>query len=122
MEKDLNTEKLKFKIPPIYYILIISIIIIAAWIIVTSMGWITVESILLDFIGFISMLVVIFMLAVLGAVFLGMYISHRILSAKGFSPFERAMLEMREDMTKINERLGKIEQKLSDNPGKKKGK
>ena len=119
MEKDSGTTELKFRIPPIYYIFIISIIIIAGWLIVISLGWVTVESILLDFIGFISMLVVIFMLAVLGAVFLGMFISHKILASKGFTPFERAMLEMREDITKINERMESIEKSLSNNPGKK---
>lgn len=120
MEKNLSPEKLKFKIPPIYYIFIVSIIIIAAWIIVISLGWITIEYILLNFIGFISQLVIIFMLAVLGAVFLGMFISHRILSAKGFTPFERAMLEMREDINQINEKLDNLENKLSNNPGNKK--
>jgi hypothetical protein len=119
MEKDFSPEKLKFRIPPIYYIIIVSGIIIAGWIIVVSLGLVTVENILLDFIGFISMLVVIFMLAVLGAIFLGMFISHRILSSKGFTPFEREMLEMRSDINKVNERLGKIEHGLSNNPGKR---
>jgi hypothetical protein len=90
------------------------------WIIAISLQWITVEDILLNFVGFISMLVVIFMLAVLGAIFLGMYISHRILSSEGFTPFERGMLEMREDLNKISERLNEIEDNMVNNPGDKK--
>lgn len=120
MEKNPGTERMKVRIPPIYYIIIIGFLIIGAWIIVISLGWVTVESILLDFIGFISMLVVIAMLAVLGAIFLGMFISHKILASKGFTPFERAMLEMREDITRIDQRMEKLEQRLSGNPGKKK--
>lgn len=111
---------MKVRIPPIYYIIVIGFIIIAAWIIVVSLRLVTVESILLDFIGFISMLVVIAMLAVLGAIFLGMYISHEILASKGFTPFERAMLEMREDMSSMDKRMEKLEKNLIQNPGKKK--
>jgi len=119
MEKDIGAERIKFRIPIIYYVFVFAIFIIAAWIIVIQLGWITVNSILLDFIGFISMLVVIFMLAVLGAIFMGMFISHRILASRGFTPFEREMLEMRDDLNKIDERLERIEKSVSGNPGKR---
>ena len=119
MEKDTGSERLKFRIPPIYYLIVITLIIIMGWIIVISLGWVTVDNILVDFIGFISMLVVIFMLAVLGAVFLGMFISHKILSSKGFTPFEREMMEMREDIAKMSDKIANIEQRLTDDPEQK---
>jgi len=55
----------------------------------------------------------IVVLALLGAIFLGLFLGHRILSVGGFTPFEKSMLEMKEDIKKIDERLEKIEKKLS---------
>ena len=120
MEKDTGAERIKFRIPIIYYVIIVALIIIATWIIILQLGFVTVESLLLNFYGFISMFVIISMLAVLGAIFMGMFISHTILVSRTFTPFEREMLEMREDLTKINEKLEKIERSMSGNPGKKK--
>jgi hypothetical protein len=120
MEKDTGAERIKFRIPIIYYVIIVALIIIAAWIVIIQLGFVTVESLLLNFYGFISMVVIVSMLAVLGAIFMGMFISHRILASHGFTPFEREMLEMREDLNKINEKLERMEKSVSRNPGKKK--
>jgi hypothetical protein len=119
VESSIEKERLKFKLPPIYFIFVAVIIAIAIWIITALTGIIEVEDLILNFLGFISMLVAITMLAILGAGFLGMYISYRILSKKGFTPFEISMLEMYDEVHKINERLDKIESKL-ENPKKKK--
>jgi len=55
----------------------------------------------------------IIVLALLGAIFLGLFLGHRTLSVGGFTPFEKSMLEMKEDIKKVGERLEKIEEKLS---------
>ncbi len=55
----------------------------------------------------------VIVLALLGAIFLGLFLGHRILSVHGFTPFEKSMLEMKEDIKKIGERLEEIERKLS---------
>jgi len=83
-------------------------------------GLIRLADIVLNFFLIIFSLVVIAILAIIGAVFVGIFVSHRILSAQGFTPFEREMLEMREDVKKIRERLDLIEQKLvgQSNQGK----
>lgn len=47
-------------------------------------------------------------LALIGAIFIGMLLSHRILSIGGFTPFEEEMLKMREDIKEINRRLEKL--------------
>ncbi len=55
----------------------------------------------------------IIVLALLGAIFIGLFLGHRTLSIGGFTPFEKSMLEMKEDIKKVGERLEKIEEKLS---------
>ena len=55
----------------------------------------------------------IIVLALLGAIFLGLFLGHRTLSVGGFTPFEKSMLEMKEDIKKVGERLQEIERKLS---------
>jgi hypothetical protein len=119
MEKPADPERIKFRIPIIYYVIIVALIIIALWIIIIQLGFITVNNLLLNFYGFISMVVIVSMLAVLGAVFMGMFISHRILATRGFTPFEREMLEMREDITRLHEKIDKMERSNAGNPGKK---
>lgn len=74
-------------------------------------GLINFTDIVFNFFLIIFSLVVIAILAIIGAVFVGIFVSHRILSAQGFTPFELEMLEMREDVKKIRERIDALEQK-----------
>lgn len=105
--------KLKVKISKTF---IVTIIIIAA---ITGM----VCAILFDLVDvgnvfdwikwFIFVAFFILVLALLGAIFLGLFLGHRTLSVAGFTPFEKSMLEMKEDIKKIDRRLEKIERKLN---------
>lgn len=65
-----------------------------------------------SFIGFIYALTVISVLSIIGAVFVGMFVSHRILSTKGFTPFEQEMLRMRGEIRELNERVSEIAVRL----------
>jgi amino acid permease len=118
MKQNDKIKELKYRIPLIYIFLLIVLIIIASWIIGSITGLIPIEDILLNFIGFVSMLVTITMLAVVGAIFLGMYLSHRILTKKGFTPFEISMLEMHEDIKELKHRLIKLENGINNKKGK----
>ena len=109
MRQNQGNKELKYRIPLLFYFLLIILIIIATWIIGTVTGIIPITDILLNFIGFISMLVTITMLAIVGAIFIGMYVSHRILTKKGFTPFEISMMEMHEDIKDIKKRINKLE-------------
>jgi len=60
------------------------------------------------FVAFVFALVVISVLAIVGAVFVGMFVSHRILSTQGFTPFEQEMLRMRQEVRELNERVSEI--------------
>ena len=58
-----------------------------------------------NFDAFMFALVFISVLSIIGAVFLGMFISHKIMSISGFTPFEEEMLLMREDIKEIKIKL-----------------
>lgn len=57
-------------------------------------------------------LTIISILSIIGAVFVGIFASHRILSPPGFTPFEQEMLRMREDLRELQERVGQIAARL----------
>lgn len=59
---------------------------------------------------------VIGILSILGAVFLGIFVATRILGSQEFSPFEREMLAMREDVKALTAKLEELSARLTSNP------
>ncbi len=57
-------------------------------------------------------LIFVTILALIGAIFIGIYVSQRLLSPRGFSPFEEEMLKMRADVTELRRQV----QDLSSHP------
>ena len=66
-----------------------------------------------SFLIFLIGLMVVSVLSIIGAVFVGMFVSHRILSTKGFTPFEQEMLRMRQEVRELSDRLGEIATRLA---------
>jgi len=57
---------------------------------------------------FVLALVIIAVLAVIGAAFMGVLISHRIFSVKSFTPFEEEMLQMRREVKEIKKKIDEL--------------
>jgi uncharacterized membrane protein (DUF106 family) len=57
---------------------------------------------------FVLALVIIAVLAVIGAAFMGVLISHRIFSVKSFTPFEEEMLQMRREVKEIKKKVDEL--------------
>lgn len=72
------------------------------------MGWINPGDLVGSFFLLVYAIVVISVLAIIGAVFVGIYLSHRILATRGFTPFEQEMFLMREEVQKLSERVDAI--------------
>jgi predicted membrane protein len=70
---------------------------------------ITFGDIIANFFLFLVVLVIIAILAIIGAMFVGVFISHRIFSVKAFTPFEEEMLRMREEVAEIKEALERMD-------------
>lgn len=60
------------------------------------------------FFVFVLALVIIAVLAVIGAAFMGVFISHRIFSVKSFTPFEEEMLQMRREVKEIKKKVDEL--------------
>ena len=70
---------------------------------VTHLFTLPLSSAIGDPLAFVSALVFTTILALVGAIFIGVYISARLLSEGGFSPFEEEMLKMRNDLRELKE-------------------
>jgi uncharacterized protein YneF (UPF0154 family) len=89
--------------PTLAWLLIV--IVLVAVLIGQLLGIISIESALANFYILFIALLAITILAVIGAVFLGIFISHRIFTGKDFTPFEKEMLSMKDDIAHIKEKL-----------------
>lgn len=83
-------------------------------------GRITTGDVIGSFLTFLVALMVISVLSIIGAVFVGMFVSHRILSTKGFTPFEQEMLRMRQDLRELSDRVEQIATRLGVSLGNRK--
>ncbi len=91
---------------PVPLILLGSIIVGIGLVAVAMMtGVLPMRDVLTGFYTFVFGLVVISILAIIGAVFIGMYISHRIFSNRQFTTFEEEMLKMKDDVEEIKKKL-----------------
>ncbi len=77
-------------------------------------GYFPIQDIFIDFYIFIFALVLISILGIIGAAFLGIYISHRVFSSQDFSTFEEEMLKMKTDIDYIREKIDDLTEDDSD--------
>ncbi len=61
-----------------------------------------------DPLAFVFALVFTTILAMVGAIFIGVYISHRMQYASGFTPFEEEMLRMRSDVKDLKSDIAEL--------------
>lgn len=74
-------------------------------------GIIRLSSIAANFYIFMFSLVTISILAVIGAIFLGITIAHRLLESRGFTPFEMEMLSMKEQISEMRKAIEELARK-----------
>ncbi|MDE1821318.1 MAG: hypothetical protein KGJ23_14475 [Euryarchaeota archaeon] len=77
------------------------------------------SSIISNTLSFVFALVLVTILALVGAVFVGIFIAHRILSPQGFSPFEEEMLKMRQEVQELHRKLDRLH--VPQVPGRSQG-
>ncbi len=53
-------------------------------------------------------LIFVTIVALVGAIFIGIYVSQRLLSPRGFSPFEEEMLKMRAEVLEMRRQLQEV--------------
>jgi hypothetical protein len=67
-----------------------------------------VQSAIADPLAFVFALVFTTILALVGAIFIGIYISNRMLNPAGFTPFEEEMLRMRKDLQDLQRSVDEV--------------
>jgi len=83
---------------------------------ITHLFTLPIQSAIGDPLAFVFALVFTTILALVGAVFIGIYASARILSPSGFTPFEEEMLQMRSDIRDLAASVRRIEQDQRGEP------
>ncbi|HVL86791.1 MAG TPA: hypothetical protein VM681_02090 [Candidatus Thermoplasmatota archaeon] len=91
-------------LPKAYLALLALVGLAFAAVALTATGVVTVESVFLLLLNYVFQVFAVTVLAALGGVFVGMLLAHRILSTRGFSAFERELLET----------LGDVRERLDD--------
>lgn len=74
----------------------------------THLFTVPIQSALGNLLSFVFALVFTTILALVGAIFIGIYISQRLQSPTGFSAFEEEMLKMRADVNRIKEDVAEL--------------
>ncbi len=67
----------------------------------------------------ITAVAVIGILSIIGAVFVGIFITQRVLSSQEFTPFEKEMLAMREDVKQLGAKVEDLTREVAGNPGRR---
>lgn len=93
------------------FLLVVSVLVIFE--IGQIMGVVSYTGVTTNLPVFIMAVVLVSLFSVIGAMFLGMYVSHRFFTTRGFTPFEEEMLHVREDVKDIRERLVRLEEALT---------
>ena len=97
---------------PISLLIVASVLIfIGILVIMIFTGYISFEQIFTRFIVFVFSLVIISILAVIGAIFIGMFISHRVFSSRQFTTFEEEMLKMKSDVNEMKKMVEELKEK-----------
>ena len=79
----------------------------------THLFTLPIQSAIGNLLGFIFALVFTTIVALVGAIFIGIYISHRLRAPNDFTPFEMEMLKMRAEVAQLGRDLGELTASLA---------
>ncbi|HEY6238254.1 MAG TPA: hypothetical protein VIZ68_03610 [Thermoplasmata archaeon] len=85
----------------VFWISVILVLLFVEFAEITRLFTLPVQSALGNLLSFIFALVFTTFLALVGAIFIGIYISHRLQAPGEFTPFEEEMLKMRSDVQSL---------------------
>ena len=83
---------------------------------ITRRFTIPVQNVIGDPLAFVVALVFTTLVALVGAIFIGVYLSHRLLAPTGFTPFEEEMLRMRADLQDVKRNVAELRGQAGHDP------
>lgn len=92
----------------VFWLTVIAVLVFVEVAELTRLFTLPVQSAIANLLSFIFALVFTTILALIGALFIGIYISQRLQSPGAFTPFEEEMLKMRADLKAIRSDLAEI--------------
>jgi len=84
---------------------------------ITHVFTVPIQNVLGDPLAIVVALIFTTIVALVGAIFIGVYFSHRILSPTGFTPFEEEMLRMRADVQQVKRDVAELRREANPNSG-----
>jgi hypothetical protein len=92
----------------IFWSALIAVLLVVELAEITHVFTLPIQSAIGDPLAFVFALVFTTILALVGAIFIGIYFSARILRGSGFTPFEEEMLRMRVDLRELKATVEEI--------------
>jgi hypothetical protein len=93
------------------WLLVVAVLVVTEVAIV--LGLLNPNDLVANFFLFVFALAIVAVLAIVGAVFVGIFLTHRVLATQAFTPFEMEMLRMREDVRDALDRIEALDRKVS---------
>jgi membrane protein implicated in regulation of membrane protease activity len=100
----------------LFWIAVIVLLVVGELAEITHVFTVPVAAAFLSPYAILFALTLITLLSLVGAVFVGFYLSSRIYASRGFTPFEQEMLRMREEVHRLGEALERLEEHRGDPP------
>ena len=100
----------------VFWTAVIAVLLIVEVLEITHVFTLPIGQVAANPIAFVFALVFTTILALVGAIFIGVYISHRLLSPRGFTPFEEEMLKMRAEVLEIRREVSSLAGKVGPDP------
>ncbi|MGI0055431.1 MAG: hypothetical protein ACREBZ_06940 [Thermoplasmata archaeon] len=85
----------------VLWVVVVAVLFLVEIAEVTQLFTLPLQSVVGNPVAFVFSLALTTLLALVGAIFIGLYISQRWLHTRDFTPFEVEMLRMREDITEL---------------------
>jgi len=92
----------------LFWVVVIALLLFVEVAEITHLFTLPVQSAVGNLLSFIFALVFTTILALVGAIFIGIYLSQRFQSRGGFTAFEEEMLKMRADVAKLREDMDEL--------------
>jgi uncharacterized membrane protein (DUF106 family) len=95
----------------ILWVAIVTILLVVEIAEVTQLFTLPIDSVVGNPIAFVFVLAFTTVLALVGAIFIGLYIAQRWLTAGDFTPFELEMLKMRDQLKELQRAVDQVKQR-----------
>lgn len=104
------------RIALLLWVALIVILLVVELAEITRVFTVPIQNAIGDPLAFVIALIFTTLVALVGAIFIGVFLSHRILSPTGFTPFEEEMLRMRADVQGVKRDLAELRRRTANGP------